>query len=253
MSGAGRGRCGPTGSSISYDAAMSGRSLKELEKVLGHEFRDKELLERALTHASATNTPGPDFQSYQRLEFLGDRVLGLVVADMLTDHFPDATEGDLSRRLARLVSGVTCAEVGEEMGLLPYVRIATSVPKSGSRARAGVLGDVCESVIGALYRDGGLGAARPVIERYWKPLMAGMDGPLRDAKTELQEWAHRQGLVTPLYAETARSGPDHAPDFEVEVRIGALEPGRGSGRSKREAEHDAAARVLRREGVWVGP
>ena len=98
---------------------MSSRSLKEFEKVLGYKFRDQELLVRALTHASATNTPGPDFESYQRLEFLGDRVLGLVVADMLTDRFPDASEGDLSRRLARLVSGTTCAEVGEQMGLLP--------------------------------------------------------------------------------------------------------------------------------------
>lgn len=228
---------------------MSGGDLNDLQQALGHSFANPGLLSRALTHASAIGF-GQDSGTYQRLEFLGDRVLGLVVADMLDEHFPEAPEGELSRRLARLVSGETCAEVAADMNLARFLRIGGSVQKSGGRATIGVLADVCESVLGAVYRDGGLPAARGVIERYWRPRLESMSGPLRDAKTELQEWAHRRGLVAPTYSEILRSGPDHAPQFEIEVTVGAIEPGRGQGRSKREAEHEAAAFVLRRERVW---
>jgi ribonuclease III len=219
-----------------------------LQQRLGYVFQDPDLLTQALTHVSAA--PRGPGSSYQRLEFLGDRVLGLVVADMLDEHFPRALEGELSRRFARLVSGETCAEVAREMELGKFLRIGDSVHRSGGRATAGVLADVCESVLGAIYRDGGLPAVRPVIERYWRPRLESMSGPLRDAKTELQEWAHRRGFEAPTYAEVLRSGPDHAPEFEIEVTVGELEAGRGRGRSKREAEHEAAANVLRREGVW---
>jgi ribonuclease-3 len=215
--------------------------LDALQTALGHRFASPDLLQRALTHASTTASGAG---TYQRLEFLGDRVLGLVVADMLDEAFPDAPEGELSRRLARLVSGETCARVADEMDLTKFLRM------KGSRATASVLGDVCEAVLGAVYRDGGLDAVRPVVERHWRPRLASMSGPLSDAKTELQEWAHKRGFDVPLYAEIARSGPDHAPQFDVEVQVGGLEPGRGAGRSKREAEHEAAASVLRREGVW---
>ena len=223
---------------------MTRGDLARLEEALGHRFTDPGLLALALTHASAVAGSGQDHRTYQRLEFLGDRVLGLVVADMLDLRFPEAPEGELSRRLARLVSRDTCAEVADEMRLETFVRIA------GGRATASVRGDICESVLGALYRDGGLPAARAVIGRYWGPRIESMSGPLGDAKTELQEWAHRRGLETPVYREVLRSGPDHAPLFEIEVSVGAVAPGRGRGRSKREAEHEAAAGVLRREGVW---
>ena len=223
---------------------MTRGDLARLEEALGHRFTDPGLLALALTHASAVAGTGRDHRTYQRLEFLGDRVLGLVVADMLDLRFPEAPEGELSRRLARLVSRDTCAEVADEMRLETFVRIA------GGRATASVRGDICESVLGALYRDGGLPAARAVIGRYWGPRIESMSGPLGDAKTELQEWAHRRGLETPVYREVLRSGPDHAPLFEIEVSVGAVAPGRGRGRSKREAEHEAAAGVLRREGVW---
>jgi ribonuclease-3 len=229
---------------------MSRGDLKHLQQALGHEFANPALLSRALTHASIAGGPGEESHTYERLEFLGDRVLGLVVADMLDEHFPRALEGELSRRFARLVSGETCAEVAREMELGKFLRIGDSVHRSGGRATAGVLADVCESVLGAIYRDGGLPAVRPVIERYWRPRLESMSGPLRDAKTELQEWAHRRGFEAPTYAEVLRSGPDHAPEFEIEVTVGELEAGRGRGRSKREAEHEAAANVLRREGVW---
>jgi ribonuclease-3 len=224
---------------------MSRGALKELEVTLGYDFTEPGLLALALTHASTlAGGGGGEPKSYQRLEFLGDRVLGLVVADMLEAHFPNAGEGDLSQRLARLVDADSCAAVARDMQLHRHVRIA------GGRPTDGVLGDVCEAVLGALYRDGGLDAARPVIERYWRPRLETMSGPIRDAKTELQEWAHRQGFGTPVYALTLRSGPDHAPEFEIEVRAGSGERGRGIGRSKREAEQAAAAALLRRQGVW---
>ena len=222
------------------------------EKTLGYRFRNPGLLERALTHASALAGRGnhDPAATYQRLEFLGDRVLGLVVADMLITAFPHAVEGELARRLARLVSGETCAEVALDMGLDAFVRLGGSLAGKRSGSATGVLSDVCESVIGALYRDGGLEAARPVIERYWQGRMAAMSGPMRVAKTELQEWTHRKGLETPDYRELSRSGPDHAPVFAIEVVIKGLEGAVGGGKSKREAEQAAAEAVLLREGVW---
>ena len=230
---------------------MTGGDLNELQRELGHEFRDLGLLSRALTHASAiAAAAGGECRTYERLEFLGDRVLGLLVADMLDQRFPHALEGELSRRLARLVSGETCAEIAHEMQLLKFLRIGDSIPRNSGRATAGVLADVCEAILGAVYRDGGLPAAGKVIEKYWRPRLESMVGPLRDAKTELQEWAHRRGFDAPDYVQTLRSGPDHAPRFEIEVKVGTVKPGKGSGRSKREAEHEAATDVLRREGVW---
>lgn len=224
---------------------MKGGDLTALERSLGYRFADPDLLAKALIHPSAAgNGSSGSRNNYERLEFLGDRVLGLAVADMLDDYLPDAPEGDLSRRIARLVSGGTCAEVAREMGLAGFLRI------SGGRPTPSVLGDACESVLGAVYRDGGLPAARSVVERYWRTRLESMSGPMRDAKTELQEWAHRRGFEAPSYVEILRSGPDHAPEFEIEVRVGQLPAGRGRGRSKREAEHEAAALVLHREGVW---
>jgi ribonuclease-3 len=146
--------------------------------------------------------------------------------------------------LSRLVSGEACAEVAREMQLDRFMR------KSRVAPTVSMLGDVCEALLGALYRDGGLPAARIVIEKYWRPRLESMGVALRDAKSELQEWAHRRGFEAPSYVEMLRSGPDHAPEFEIEVVVGTVAPGRGRGRSKREAEHDAAAELLRREGVW---
>ena len=226
---------------------MKRKAPAELQEALGHQFASPDLLVRALTHASVAGARGR--ANYERLEFLGDRVLGLVIADMLDLHFPQSREGDLSKRLARLVSGGTCAAVATEMGLGDFIR--TGGPGNGQgRLTASVLGDACEAVLGALYRDAGIGAARAVIERYWRPRLESMSGPLRDAKTELQEWAHRKGFEIPTYTELQRSGPDHALHFEIEVTVGLVPPARGRGKSKREAEHDAASTILRREGVW---
>jgi ribonuclease-3 len=226
---------------------------EQLEEKLGHRFANPDLLVRALTHASAIvpNGPGREPETYQRLEFLGDRVLGLVVADLLIERFPEAQEGELSRRLARLVSRATCAEVAREMALAKCLKTGGSVKRGGEGATPGLLADVCEAVIAAVYCDAGLEAARRLVTRYWAPRIETMRGPLRDAKTELQEWAHKRGFDPPAYLETLRSGPDHRPEFEIEVSVGPIPPGRGRGSSKREAEHEAAADILRREGVWA--
>jgi ribonuclease-3 len=229
---------------------MSSGDLADLEHRLGHRFANPELLTRALTHASAVGGSGmPELQTYQRLEFLGDRVLGLAVAHLLLEHFPDAPEGDLSRRLARLVSREMCTEIARDMDLGAHLRVGGGVRKGGS-AQPGMLSDACEAVIAAVYLDAGFAVARQVIERFWGARIGSMTGPLRDAKTELQEWAHRRSLTVPVYSEIARSGPDHAPRFEIEVSVDGVAPSRGAGRSKREAEHEAAANLLRREGVW---
>ena len=222
----------------------------QLEQALGHAFGDKDLLNRALTHASAIDGAASG-KSYQRLEFLGDRVLGLVVADMLVERFPDAPEGELSRRLSRLVNRETCAEIADRMQLARYLRVGGG-QKGRSPVTPGVLADACEAVIAAVYRDGGLAAARRTVERYWLPEIESMGATPHDAKTALQEWAHQRGAGTPSYREVSRSGPDHAPEFEIEVSVEKIAPERGRGRSKREAEQEAAAAVLRREGVWEG-
>ena len=229
---------------------MTARDLDRLQDTLGHRFANPDLLALALTHASAVNGARGARQTYQELEFLGDRVLGLVVADMLTEEFPKATEGDLSRWFHRLVSGDICAEVANGLELAKYLKMGKGPRKSAGSASPGVLADVCEAVIAAVYRDGGIEAARGLIERRWRPLIAGMSGPLRDAKTELQEWAHRRGFDAPAYTQIARSGPDHKPEFEIEVNAGDIAPERGRGGSKREAEQEAAATLLRRVGVW---
>lgn len=231
---------------------MSGDGdLRALEQRLGHSFAEKSLLVAALTHASARSGRHGNGDTYERLEFLGDRVLGLAIADMLVERFPAASEGELARRLARLVSGETCAEAARAMALDRHIRVAHGTLKGGDRAAAGILADACEAVIGALYRDGGLEPARRVIERYWGAELESMLGSLRDAKTELQEWAHRRNFETPHYHEVGRSGPDHAPEFIIEVVIAGAEGAQAKGRSKREAEQEAATIVLKREGVWT--
>ena len=225
--------------------------IEALQERIGYRFAEPELLIRALTHASAVEAARDDSGqvTYQRLEFLGDRVLGLVIAHMLARHFPDASEGELSRRLARLVNRETCAQIGRELNLERFMIVDENVLRGG-KAADGLHADMCESIIGALYLDGGLAAARSFVEEVWADRIVSEAGSLRDAKTELQEWAHKTGLPTPRYQEISRSGPDHAPTFEVEVLIDGSEGASASGGSKREAEHGAAETVLRREGVW---
>lgn len=228
----------------------TGRKLPELSRLedrLGHRFADRSLLETALTHMSADPRR---LSSYQRLEFLGDRVLGLSIADMLFTTFPQAEEGDMSRRLADLVRKETCAEVAAAWDLGAHLRLGDGEILAGARKNKAILADACEAVIGAVFIDGGYGAARKLVEGGFGQRLLQPATPLRDAKTALQEWAQGQGHPTPTYAERGRSGPDHAPIFRIVVRIGALAEAEAEGRSKRLAEQAAAEAFLRRQGLW---
>ncbi len=219
-----------------------------LEDRIGYKFADKALLERALTHISAL--PGGNrANSYQRLEFLGDHVLGLVVSDMLYSAFPKANEGELSRRLADLVRKETCAEVARAMELGPVLKLGSSESNAGGRLRTTILGDACEALVGAVFLDGGFAAAEELVARFWKERMLKPLRPLRDPKTMLQEWAQARGLPTPAYQELARTGPHHKPKFSVSVSLPGRPPAKGSGASKRAAEQAAAAAMLSHVGV----
>jgi ribonuclease-3 len=218
-----------------------------LEASVGYRFSDRSLLKRALSHASIGN------ESNERLEFLGDRVLGLIVAERLYADHPDETEGGLAVRLNRLVKREACARVAEAAGLAPYLIMASAEAASGGRKKGAILSDACEALIAALYLDGGMNAARNFVMHYWHDDFAAITTEFRDAKTTLQEWA-QSGVLTdkvqPTYVVTERSGPDHAPSFSIEVRIPGHEPQRGEGLTKRDAEQDAAARMLHRLGIW---
>lgn len=216
----------------------------EVETVLGHVFADKTLLDRALTHISAAKSSEGRLGSYQRLEYLGDRVLGLAVAAMLIEAFPKADEGDLSRRLAELVRAETCAEVALAAGIAPYIRLGSGEANSGGRRKTAILSDVCEAVIGAVFLDAGYGPAAALIDRLWRDRMLAPRRPLRDPKTALQEWAQGRGFPTPAYREVERSGPDHSPSFRVAVMVDGMGEAEGSGRSKRAAEQAAAQALL---------
>ncbi len=232
---------------------MAGRSkpdLADLEAKLGHVFLDRALLERALTHMSAAPLDAKRTGSYQRLEFLGDRVLGMCVAELLFRTYPAAEEGELSRRLADLVRKETCADMAMAWGIGPYLRVGDGEASSGARKNRAILADACESVVGAVFLDGGYDAARRLLDAALGARLRQTTKPQRDAKTALQEWAQGQGLPTPSYVEVGRSGPDHAPVFRVAAHVQGLPEGVGEGRSKRLAEQHAAENFLRREGLW---
>jgi ribonuclease-3 len=234
---------------VSKASARRKRAATALEDRIGHHFTDSAKLEIALTHISALRGARNRAASYQRLEFLGDHVLGLVISDMLYRAFPKADEGELSRRLADLVRKETCTEIALSIDLGAAIRVGSSEQNAGARSRPAILADVCEAVIGAVYLDGGYKAAEGVVERLWQVRLSATAQPLRDPKTVLQEWAQARGLPTPAYREVARSGPDHSPEFRVAVQLPAFAPAEGLGRSKRAAEQAAAAAMLAREGV----
>jgi ribonuclease-3 len=226
------------------------RPVQALVEALGHSFADITLLEEALTHTSGAKPGGAD---NERLEFLGDRVLALLAAEMLIARFPDLEEGGLAPRLNAMVRGETCAIVARAAGLGPHIRLSPSEAGSGGRDKAGILADACEAVIGAIYLDGGLDAARRFVCDHWQPMMADLATAPRDAKTALQEWTQGRGLGTPAYELVVRSGPDHAPSFRVRaaVRIeGRDAAAEGEGASKRAAEQAAAENLLIAEKVW---
>lgn len=227
--------------------ALTDADLARLEKLVGYGFSDHERLRRAFTHSSA---PASRAGSYERLEFLGDRVLGLVIAEMLFENFASASEGELSVRLNQLVSARTCAAVCDDLGLHAFIRTGSDIKSVTGKRMQSVRADVMESLIAAIYLDGGLTPARKFIRANWTVRAQDEHAARRDAKTELQEWAHARTGETPSYRIIERSGPDHDPQFTVRVEVGNLAPELGVSRSKRAAEQVAATAMLRREGVW---
>ncbi len=227
-------------------------SARDVESRIGHTFADPSLLRVALTHVSALKSPGDRVSSYQRLEFLGDHVLGLVVSDMLFRTYPKADEGELSKRLADLVRRETCADVARALGLEEAIKLGSVGVSAGERLRKSVLGDICEAVIGAVFVDGGYAAAAKLIESAWAERMKRPMRALRDPKTVLQEWAQGRGLPTPTYREVERTGPHHDPQFRVAVDLPGLASAEGTGGSKRLAEKAAATALIEREGVSGG-
>ena len=211
---------------------------------LGHRFRRPELLVRALTHGSIGSATRPD---NQRLEFLGDRVLGLVMAEALFHADPDATEGQLAPRYNALVKGETCAAMAREIGLGEVLKLGRSEMLSGGRRKEALLADAMEAVIAAVYLDGGFDAARDTILRLWQTRLDSLDDDPRDAKTALQEWAQAHGMPPPVYDQTGRSGPDHAPVFHITARLadGREAQAEGAG-TKRRVEQEAAQALLSR-------
>lgn len=229
-------------------------AVAELVRRLGHDFHDPRLLDRALTHASVGEGVAPQTSSAprdnERLEFLGDRVLGLLVAERLHNDFPEADEGQLSSRLHALVDKHACGRVGAQLGIGDAVRLSPGETKSGGRRKEGVIADAVEAVLAAVYLDGGIDAARKVFDRVWADEIAKPpERSLTNPKSALQEWAQAQGRPLPTYSIAGRTGSDHAPTFTVEVAVEGLEPLTALGRSRQDAEKAAAVAMLQREGV----
>ncbi|MGL4242128.1 MAG: ribonuclease III [Beijerinckiaceae bacterium] len=226
--------------------AKAQADIAKLQAALGHIFADQKLLEHALTHVSSVKSGNIRLQSYQRLEFLGDRVLGLAIAEMLSATFPDADEGELARRMAELVRKETCAEVAADWNTGPNIRLGAGEAQSGGRKRLTILADVCEAVIGAVFLDAGYDAAKTVIGKAWSRRLTQEEGGRRDPKTLLQEMAQARRLGMPSYREVSRSGPAHRMHFLMAVDVEVLGSAEGSGGSKREAEQAAARALLDR-------
>ena len=216
----------------------------ELTGKLGHDFKTPQLLADALTHPSVAGGRKKGGTAYERLEFLGDRVLGLIIAAWLYDIFPDAAEGDLAKRHAALVNREALRAVASEVGLGAHIRLARGEEAESARKNRATLPDAMEAVIGALYLDGGLKAAEQFIRRYWQKDIA-VDQAPADPKTALQEWAQGLGLPLPSYKIVARSGPEHAPLFTIEVSVKGFDPTRAEGPSRRAAEKTAAEALLK--------
>ena len=209
-----------------------------LRSTFAVEITDLALFNRALTHGSTGEA------DYQRMEFLGDRVLGLVIADMLYSSFPDEPEGRLSHRLNSLVAGTTCAEIARQIGVQPYLRLGKQARDDGARESDNVLGDVMEGLVGALYLDKGMDAVRATVETYWRPLLEAAVTAPKHPKSLLQEWSASNNRKVPVYEVTAKEGPPHAMLFEVTVTVKGFNPITANGNSKQSAETAAAEAFL---------
>lgn len=219
---------------------MSNDAAADLESRIGWRFSDRELLRLALTHSSYGDGKSKR-GNYERLEFLGDRVLNLIAAQRLTVLYPDEREGGLALRLNQLVRRETCARAARRAGLGEALLMAPSEAKGGGRDKDSILGDACEALLGALFLDGGLAAAEAFFDRFWEGEMDSVRTAPQDPKTKLQEWSLARGLGVPVYALVSQTGPDHKPVFAVEARVEGGRAARGEGESKQAAERAAAA------------
>jgi ribonuclease-3 len=218
---------------------------ERVTEIIGYQFRDGGLLSDALTHPSRRK--GNEKTSpYERLEFLGDRVLGLVMAEILLRAFPAESEGDLAKRHAGLVRAETCADIARQWELDLHLSAAASEFTDGKIQNLATLSDAAEALIGAIYLDSDFAVAQAIVARFWSPLLNAKLAPPVEAKSALQEWAQGRGLPLPEYREVERSGPVHAPEFVIEVSVEGLKPARGSGTSRRAAEKAAATALLKK-------
>jgi ribonuclease-3 len=241
------------GNHLSEPHDAGGDAWRTAAAILGHDFNDPKLLREALTHRSAAHGPGahgPGARrkgagSNERLEFVGDRVLGLLIAEWLAERFPREQEGELGRRLAYLVSQPVLATIGADCGLPAVLAVAPGESRAGVRRRATVLADAMEAALGALYLDGGIAPARRFVRQAWEAAMAGQVVPPKDPKTALQEWAQARGQDLPAYRIVSREGPPHSPRFVVAVAVGEAS-GTGAAGTRRAAEQAAARDLLSR-------
>ncbi len=224
-------------------------AIEALQAKLGYQFKEAVRLEEALTHASLSQG-SRKIVNNERLEFLGDRLLNLLVAERLMQLHPDAREGDLSKRLHVLVSRETCARVGGDIGIGPALRLPGGETRRGAREQDTLLADAMEAVIAAIYLDSGLEVLRDVFLPLWDTEISAVQNTgFANPKSALQEWAAARKLPAPAYEVVSREGPDHAPVFTVAVSVKGLEPERAQGRSRQEAEKAAATALLRREDI----
>jgi ribonuclease-3 len=223
---------------------MATLPMDKLEQAIGHNFRDQEQLKNALTHSSTGHSA-----NYERLEFLGDRVLGLVIAQILFEKFPAETEGDLAKRLAALVQGEMLGEIAREINLGAYIVFSDAERDAGGGQNVNILADVFEALIGALYLEAGLAVCRIFIEKLWGNRFFDMKAPPQHPKTALQEWAQGRGLPLPLYDIADQTGPDHAPLFHIRLSVKGYKPVISKGASRQEAEKQAALAFLKEIGL----
>ena len=219
--------------------------IADFTRLLGYQFRTPDLLTQALTHPSVVHgRTKRRVTEYERLEFLGDRVLGLVIAELLYHTFPNEPEGDLAKRHVALVRREALALVAQNIHLGDHLTLSHGEDNAGGRDNPGLLADACEAVIGALFIDGSFDVARQFIRQNWMPLLTGLSAPPKDAKTRLQEWAQAHSLGLPSYVVAGQEGPAHNPDFLVQVLVQGYDPKVGRGSSKRVAEQAAAAAFM---------
>jgi ribonuclease-3 len=231
-------------------ASKPAKSETSFETRIGRKFRNKALLREALTHSSFGERRAAAV-SYERMEFLGDRVLGLVMAEQLYTRFPNAGENDLAPRLNALVNRDACMRAARRIDIGAALILSASEARSGGRDKDTILADACEALIAAIYLDGGMKAAEKFILKAWAEEFDAVQKTPRDPKTALQEWAAQRRRPNPHYEVVARTGPDHAPHFVVEARVDGCDAGRGAGNSKRDAEREAARAVLLSVGEHV--